>query len=86
MADEFRWNEWNLEHATKHGVSPAEAEQVVNNPGRGWPRKGGDQKLMVQGRGVGDRFVQVVYVVDPDGCYYIVHAMPLSGRRRGRQR
>jgi hypothetical protein len=36
----------------------------------------------VVGRGVGDRFLQVVYVVDPDERLFIIHAMPLTTRRR----
>ena len=29
MPSEFRWNDWNLEHTTKHGVPPEESEHVV---------------------------------------------------------
>jgi hypothetical protein len=29
----FRWVAWNLEHATKHGVSMAECERVVGAGG-----------------------------------------------------
>lgn len=25
----FRWNDWNVAHIAKHGVTPAEAEAVV---------------------------------------------------------
>jgi hypothetical protein len=63
---EFRWNVWNLDHATKHGVSSEEAERVVRNARKPYPAKIGDDKRLVQGRGKGGRFVQVVYVVDPD--------------------
>ena len=79
---EFRWNEWNLEHATRHGVGCAEAERLVESPGRGWPRYVGNKKLMVQGRGQGGRMVQVIYVLDDDGTVYIIQAMPLTTRRR----
>ena len=79
---DFRWNEWNLDHATKHGVAPAEAESIVRNRGRGWPRYQGNGKWLVQGRGRAKRFVQVIYVIDPDGTIFIIHAMPLTGRRR----
>ncbi|HEY8748535.1 MAG TPA: hypothetical protein VIM11_11215 [Tepidisphaeraceae bacterium] len=84
---EFRWNEWNLDHATRHGVGRLEAERIVDHPGRGWPRRGGRDKLMVQGRGEGGRMVQVVYLLDADGTIFIIHAMPLTTRRRrGRRR
>lgn len=79
---DFRWNDWNDEHATKHGVSRAEAEAVVRRPPRGYPRKRGEGRFLVQGRGQGGRIVQVVYFIDPDGKHYVIHAMPLS--RSGR--
>jgi hypothetical protein len=44
-ADDFRWNEWNLDHATKHGCRIAEIELVVRR---------------------------------------VIHAMPVSTRRRRR--
>jgi hypothetical protein len=27
---------------------------------------------------VGGRFIQVIYIVDPDGTLYIIHARPLT--------
>jgi hypothetical protein len=83
---DFRWNDWNREHAAKHDVSRAEAEGVVIRARRPWPRNVGGGKWMVEGRGVGDRPVRVVYLVDPDDTIYIIHAMPLTTRRRRRRR
>jgi uncharacterized DUF497 family protein len=81
---EFRWNEWNLDHATRHGVTPAEAEVLVR---RGPARHVGDNKYRVQGRGTGGRFIQVIYVIDPDATIYVIHARPLAWReKRGRRR
>ena len=34
---EFRWNDWNLDHATRHGVSTEESEWVAENARRPWP-------------------------------------------------
>lgn len=59
-----------------------EIESVVRNPGRGFPRKVGGDKLMVEGRGKGGKMIRVVYVLDEDGSYYVIHAMPLTTRRR----
>lgn len=86
MGGTFRWNGWNQEHATRHGVSAGEAERVVLAARRPWPRDAGDDKWLVEGRGQGDRMVRVVYVVDPDGTLYIIQAMPLTTRRRRRSR
>ena len=83
---EFRWNVWNLEHATQHGVQPEEAEQVVRSARRPYPRLQSRDRWVVIGRGTGGRFVQVVYIADPDGTFFIIHAMPLGGRRRRRKR
>ena len=82
MRTEFRWNDWNRDHVMKHGVSIEEAEHVVRSARRPYLRRIGDEKWQVVGRGVGDRFLQVVYVVDPDERLFIIHAMPLTTRRR----
>ena len=79
---EFKWNDWNSEHATKHGVSVEEAEYVVRNAHRPYPFRIGNDKWQVVGRGVGDRFVQVIYVIEDDRRLFIIHAMPLTTRRR----
>jgi hypothetical protein len=83
---DFRWNQWNLGHATRHGVTVVEAENVVRRAGRPWPRYMGNEKWMVEGRGQGDRPVRVLYLVDSDDSLFIIHAMPLTTRRRRRSR
>jgi hypothetical protein len=85
VKDFFRWNEWNSEHVQKQGSSPAEAESVVRNAGRGYPRRIGDDKFEVIGRGNGNRFVRVLFIESPAGVHYIIHAMPLITRRRRSQ-
>jgi uncharacterized DUF497 family protein len=80
--DDFRWNQWNLDHATRHGVSPEEAEAVVIAARPPFPQQLGDDKLLVMGRGQGGRFVQVIYVADDDGTLYIIHARPLTDRQK----
>lgn len=88
MGIEFRWNEWNLDHATRHGVSVAECERVVRIAKRPYPLARGDGKYLVVGRGQGDRLIRVVYVLDDDATVYVIHAMPLSDsdKRRHRRR
>ena len=83
---EFRWNDWNLEHATRHGISPEEAEAVVNRAKAPFPEQIGQEKLLVMGRGRGDRFVQVIYLPDQDGTLYIIHARPLTKKELRRLR
>jgi uncharacterized DUF497 family protein len=82
-AMDFRWNEWNLEHVEKHGVSPAEAEFVVVNATRPYPMSAREGTLLVRGPGWGGRLLQVVYVVDPEDTIYVIHARPLDeGEKR----
>ncbi len=84
-AGPFRWNEWNLEHATVHHCSVAEIEAVVRREIRARRyRRQGNEKWIVQGRGQGDRVIEVVFIEDHDGndTLYVIHAMPLTTRRR----
>jgi uncharacterized DUF497 family protein len=83
---EFRWNEWNLDHATRHGISAEEAELIVNSIRPPFPEQIGDDKLLVMGRGQGGQFVQVIYVLDEDGTVYVIHARPLTDRQKRRLR
>ena len=79
---EFRWNAWNRDHATVHGCGIDEIESIVRHPGRGFPRKIGDEKLMIERRGIAGRKVRVVYELDADDTVYVNHAMPLTTPRR----
>ncbi len=84
-AGDFRWNDHNIEHAQKHGCTIKEIESVASRPGRGYPRKLGDGKFLVVGRGVGNRVVEVIFVRDSDGTIYVIHAQQISTRRRRRR-
>jgi hypothetical protein len=48
------------------------------------PQKKVDGKWRIEGRGRGDRFIEVVFVVDDDEneAIYVIHAIPLTTRRR----
>lgn len=83
---EFRWNEWNVEHIARHGVDPDEAERVVRDAIRPFPRRIQDDKWLVWGRGHGGRFLQVIFVLDDDDRVYIIHARPLTDREKRRLR
>ena len=82
---EFRWNEWNLDHVSKHGVTPDEAEYVVRNARRPYPQRRDADKWLVWGRGYGARFLQVIFVEDDDDVY-IIHARPLTEKEKRRYR
>jgi hypothetical protein len=84
IVEVFRWNDWNRDHATRHGVSIPECQQVLRGARRPFPIKIGRGKWMVHARGQADRMVQVIYLIDPDGSIFVIHAMPLTTRRRRR--
>lgn len=77
MAAEFRWNDWNLNHATGHGVSVEEAESVVRNARAPWPESVGDGKYRVYGPGRSGRTVHAIFIKDDDGILYVIHARPV---------
>lgn len=81
-----RWNGWNLDHATRHGVSPTEAEHVAAHARAPYPEQAGDGKWLVRGPGQRRALIQVVYLTDPDGTVYIIHARPLTDREKRRYR
>ncbi len=83
---DFRWNDWNVEHIAGHGVDPDEAEAVVRNAVRPFPRKSEDDKWLAWGRGRGGRWLQVVFVLDDDSTVFVIHARPLTDREKRRLR
>lgn len=73
----FEWDELNEMHIAEHGVTRDEAERVVENPRRGFPRKAGD-RFLVWGKASG-YFLQVVYVRRVEsGVVRVIHARPLT--------
>lgn len=75
---EFRWNDWNIEHIARHGVWPAEAEQVVRRPARHWPRRHGG-RWIARGRTAQGRLLQVAFIEDDVEWrqVYVIHGRPL---------
>ena len=74
----FRWNEWNVNHVAEHGVTPEEAEYIINRATRPFPRKQASGKYLVRGQTESGRWVQAIYVVDPEPLAYVIHARPLD--------
>lgn len=82
----FRWNDWNLEHATRHGVSPQCAEYVVQTARAPYPEQSAGLRYLVWGQDQGGRYVQVVFLLDVGERVYIIHARPLNDREKHRYR
>jgi uncharacterized DUF497 family protein len=83
---EFRWNNWNRDHLAEHGVDWDEAETVVRQAKPPFPQQIGEDKLLVMGKGRGGRFLQVIFVLDPEDTVFVIHARPLTGREKKRYR
>ncbi len=82
MSYEFRWNEWNTEHIAEHGVTPDEAEWIVNHAGTPYPRRAGKGRYLAVGQTFGGDYLQVVYVLDPTDTVFVIHARPLTDREK----
>ncbi|MEI8194554.1 MAG: BrnT family toxin [Phycisphaerae bacterium] len=83
---ELRWNHWNVVHIGEHGVSPPEAEYVVQHARAPYPEYRGDGKYLVVGQGPEGTYLQVVFVVDPEDQVYVIHARPLTENEKRRYR
>ena len=79
----FRWNAWNVEHIALHGVGIEEAEYVVHHGER---RRIGDGKYKAVGQGPDGRWLQAIYIFDPPGVTYVIHARPLTAAEKRRAR
>lgn len=55
---EFRWNEWNVDHITEHGVTPEAAEYNVEHSRRPYPTKERD-RFLVKGQTASGQWLQV---------------------------
>ena len=59
----FAWDEKNRDHIARHGVTPAEAQFVVENAAVPFPQGVGDGKRRVWGATPAGRLLQVIYVL-----------------------
>ena len=76
--ESFRWNQWNVDHIAEHGITPEEAEYVVEHARPPYPERTADNKRRVRGPAPDGRFIQVVYFYSPADTIYIIHARPLT--------
>ena len=59
---------------------------VVRQAKPPFPQQVGDEKFFVMGQGRGGRYLQVVYVLDPDDTVFVIHARPLTEKEKKRYR
>lgn len=83
----FRWNDWNVQHIARHGVTPEEAEDVVRAASPPYPEYRGDGKWIVIGQSRVGLYLQVIFIEDNDqGTLYVIHARPLTDTEKRRYR
>ncbi len=81
---EFRWIEWNISKVRLHGVTPEEAEHVVETATSPYPQYRQDAKFLVWGPTAAGRLLQVVYVLGEDDRVFVIHGRPLTEREKRR--
>ena len=79
---EFRWNQWNVDHLQEHGIHPSEAEYVLEHARSTFPRYDGGGKYRVWGQTADGEYLQVIYIYDPPGVVFVIHARPLADREK----
>ena len=86
MVKPYRWNEWNIEHIADHGISPREAEYVIDHAARPWPEDTGEDRYRVLGIGPDGTYLHVVFIYSPPGVVYVIHARPMTETEKRRYR
>lgn len=86
MTYDFRWNQWNQDHISQHGVGSDEAQYVVEHPTRGFPRYDGARKYRAWGQTAAGRYLQVIYIFSPPGVVYVIHSRDLTEPEKRRLR
>lgn len=85
---DFRWNDWNIDHATSHGITIEEIEALVESAKPPFPEYRGDGKWIVKGQSIQGRYIQAIYIVDEEGTAFAIHSRALteSEKRQLRRR
>ena len=80
---EFDWNAANVEHIALHGITPEEAEQVIENDplDAGAVLRNGEARTLHLGETDAGR-VLVVVITERDGKYRVVTARPSRRQER----
>jgi len=71
-----------LDHIGAHGVSTHEAEQVIENAVLPFPEQIGDEKWRVWGQTSIGRYLQVIFLYDPDDTVFVIHARGLTDKEK----
>ena len=78
---DFEWDDDNIEHMAKHGVSPDEVEGVAFDD-EPWVKKGRQGTRYMLGYTVAGRYLFVVYVLKGKGSARVITAMDMDDKTR----
>ena len=79
--DEFQWDDADIEHIGRHGVSPGEVEDVAFDD-EPWIRRGKKGSRYMLGFTIGGRYLFVVYVFKGRGIARVITAMDMDAKTR----
>ena len=78
---EFEWNENNIEHISRHGVSPDEVEDVAFDDAP-WIKKGRKGTRYMLGYTVAGRYLFTVYILKNSGVARVITSMDMDNKTR----
>ena len=82
MAHVFRldWDDWNEEHIARHGVTPAEVEEVTAN--RPFTTRGRKDRYRLIGQTDAGRLLTVIIAPRDSGAAYVLTARDATREER----
>ena len=78
---DFEWDNDNIEHIARHGVSPDEVESVAFDD-EPWVKKGREGTRYLLGYTVAGRYLFVVYALKGKGKARAITAMDMDDKTR----
>ena len=78
---EFEWNDNNIEHIARHGVSPDEVEDVAFDDAP-WIKKGRKGTRYMLGYTAAGRYLFTVYTLKKRGIAKVITSMDMDDKTR----
>jgi uncharacterized DUF497 family protein len=78
---EVRWTAWSEDHIARHGVAPAEVEEVLFARPR-WTTSGRDGTTLVFGTTMAGRLLLVVTLDEGGGVAFVVTAREMTEQEK----
>lgn len=78
------WDEWNVEHTTKHGVTREEIEEVCFT--KHFAQRSGRNKMAIWGQTEDGRYLLVILGIEEHSDYYSVSAREMEEKEKRQYR